>query len=78
MDGATASTICGTIDSLNPNPNSVPDQTYSIPCPEATEPTVSVLLYDDVMEGTGDLSSDWLIMNIAEIIVYDDWSPGKY
>ena len=65
--GTTTSTTCGTINSVNPNGESIEDQSYSVFCPTATEPSIAVKLYDDVATS----NSDVIVMNIAEVIVYE-------
>ena len=64
--GATTSSTCGTINSVNTNGGSIEDQSYSVFCPATTEPSIAVKLYDDYTT-----SSDYIIMNIAEVKVYE-------
>ena len=45
-------------------------QTFTVPCPGTAEPTLAVLLYDNVMEETTDKSNNRLVMHIAEVVVY--------
>ena len=61
--------ICGTITSVNPNGNSVDDQTYSVACPSG-HTSKSVFLYDDVVEKNDDMQGSTVVMNIAEVLVY--------
>eukprot|EP00116_Pleurobrachia_bachei_P004976 sb/3465238/ len=65
--GTTTSTTCETINSVKPNGESIEDQSYSVFCPAATELTITVRLYD----GVATANSDVIIMNIAEVIVYE-------
>ena len=69
--GSTTNTTCGTINSVNPSGASLDAQTYKVPCPATREPTLAVLLYDDVMEETKDKNEDKLVMNIAEVVIYE-------
>ena len=63
--GATTNTSCGTIDTVNTTDGySVEAQTYTVPCPATTEPTLAVFVYDN--EGDG----KWNYMNIAEVEIY--------
>ena len=69
-------TKCGTINSVNPGGSSVDAQTYTVPCPVTTNRTKAVYLYDDVMEKSGDLERNRLIMNVAEMMVYELITQG--
>ena len=75
--GATSTTTCGSIDTTNQDATSVEDQTYTIPCSQDTEKTVSVRLEDAL--GTG----NQIVMQIAEVIVVaegditEPFSEGK-
>ena len=75
--GATINTTCTTINSVNPDGESLEDQTYMITCPVTTEKTLSVLLFDDVMEQSYDADRSWLFINVAEVIVYMGLEAGK-
>eukprot|EP00116_Pleurobrachia_bachei_P010218 sb/3470480/ len=68
--GATSTTTCGIINSVNSNGESVSDQTYTVSCPATTEKTNAVLLSDNVMEETHDKGLNRLVMNIAEVMIY--------
>ena len=69
--GATGTTKCGTISSVNTkNFMSVSYQTYTVSCPATTEKTNTVLLSDNVMEETEDKTHNKLYMNIAEVMIY--------
>ena len=73
--GATSNTTCGTINSVNSNfdiytGNSESEQTYTVSCPATTEKTNAVLLSDNVMEEPHDKGQNWVIMNIAEVMIY--------
>ena len=41
-----------------------------MPCPATSEPTLAVLLYDDVMEETKDKDLGRLSMAVAEVNIY--------
>eukprot|EP00116_Pleurobrachia_bachei_P006549 sb/3466811/ len=69
--GPTTTTVCGTISSLNPGGTDATAQTYSVPCPAITEPTLAVKLTDnDPSSAETSKNKDKIIMNIAEVAVY--------
>eukprot|EP00116_Pleurobrachia_bachei_P004286 sb/3464548/ len=72
--GTTTTTTCGTINSVNPNAVSIEDHSYFVFCPTATEPSIAVRLYDDVVTS----NSDVIIINIAEVKVYELTIPFIY
>ena len=72
--GATANTICGTIDYVS-DVRSVEAQTYTVSCPATTEMTQAILLNDDVPTIVNGV---WYnIINIAEVMVYGPITEGK-
>eukprot|EP00116_Pleurobrachia_bachei_P011162 sb/3471424/ len=73
--GATSKTLCGTINSVSSNGQSLSDQTYTVPCPATTEKTNAVLLSDSVREETFDSG---VIINIAEVMIYNKVTSGKF
>ena len=76
IGASNKTTKCGTINSVNPGGSSVDAQTYTVPCPVTTNRTKAVYLYDDVMEKSGDLERNRLIMNVAEMMVYELITQG--
>eukprot|EP00116_Pleurobrachia_bachei_P005013 sb/3465275/ len=63
--GSSTNTTCGTINSVSLDFD-LENQTYTVPCPATSEPTLAVFLYDDFK-----LSDDngRLIMRIVEVSV---------
>ena len=70
-------TLCGTITKVNPEGNSLEDQTYTISCLSRSEATKGVVLYDNVMEGTNDKDDNQFMMNVAEVKVYYNGPTGN-
>ena len=68
--GASKNTTCGTIDSVSLVAE-LNHQIYTVPCP--AEPTMAVLLYDDVKDSSE--YYDKIIMHLVEVMVFS-FIPG--
>ena len=70
--GPSTNTTCGTIDSVSLDVD-LEHQTYTVPCPPTSEPTLAVFLYDALREPTD--TAGYLIIRIVEVMIFTSALP---
>ena len=70
---SSARTTCGTINSVSLVAD-LEHQTYTVPCPATSEPTVAVFLFDGVREPT---DNGYLVIRIVEVMIFTSKLPGR-
>eukprot|EP00116_Pleurobrachia_bachei_P011674 sb/3471936/ len=66
--GSSTNTTCGTIDSVSLDAD-LENQTYTVPCPATSEPTLAVFLYDNYKDSTENKGLV-IIMRIVEVMIF--------